>query len=409
MLDKLHLSIPFKAQHVVNKTVNQHDEPILWVDLTVLGVPLSGDIFYGEDGQVEVTRVSHKWESLESSYTPMAFKIFDQSTGKRAMPCIELKASPAKLLQGHNVFGTTSIRKGFALMMRWLSISYPKLYEALDIQSCVVYQLDCTYSARLPNEQTAKQVIKALQNTSAGQTKNRGDIYDTTVYWGAKNSRLKRVKAYLKSVEFNLQLEELRKKSLSSASAKRAYEVMSNPKLKKWAENLLRFEVTVMHRWLNRRGVSHNVYDLIHHQEDLEKEGRCFIAECWKECTAELFKAFEGQEMRVINDDKVLERLKAQHVRYNKKGQASYSYALNLFRTFRSLRDYGWDETMQSMSRPSFYRHISGITEIGIARATLQNLSAETQNNVVPLLRFVDIDFGAQRPDWYVEPSVWAA
>ena len=27
----------------------------------------------------------------------------------------------------------------------------------------------------------------------------------------------------------------------------------------------------------------------------------------------------------------------------------------------------------------------------------------------VPLLRFVAVDFSAQRPDWYVEPSVEAA
>ncbi|ENG6048602.1 hypothetical protein ABUV12_006553 [Pseudomonas aeruginosa] len=28
---------------------------------------------------------------------------------------------------------------------------------------------------------------------------------------------------------------------------------------------------------------------------------------------------------------------------------------------------------------------------------------------VVPLLRFVQVDFSAQRPDWYVEPTVEAA
>ena len=40
---------------------------------------------------------------------------------------------------------------------------------------------------------------------------------------------------------------------------------------------------------------------------------------------------------------------------------------------------------------------------------TLQKLHEVDRGNVVPLLRFVAVDFSAQRPDWYVEPSVEAA
>jgi len=84
--------------------------------------------------------------------------------------------------------------------------------------------------------------------------------------------------------------------------------------------------------------------------------------------------------------------------------------ALNLFRTYRSIKDYGWQETMDSMSRATFYRHVDQICECGLSKAALQKLKQDDhKNNVVPILRFLQVDFSAQRPSWYQEPSVEAA
>ncbi|CAL5249827.1 hypothetical protein PASLES2_32590 [Pseudomonas aeruginosa] len=83
---------------------------------------------------------------------------------------------------------------------------------------------------------------------------------------------------------------------------------------------------------------------------------------------------------------------------------------LDLFRTYRSLKDYGWEETMASMSRASFYRHVADLEAVGISKAMLQNLSEyDNTRNVVPILRLLEVDFSAQYPDWYVEPTVEAA
>ncbi|MCY1549621.1 phage/plasmid replication protein [compost metagenome] len=91
-------------------------------------------------------------------------------------------------------------------------------------------------------------------------------------------------------------------------------------------------------------------------------------------------------------------------------GKSSDAHARNLFRTFRSIRDYGWEETMASMSRATFYRHISDIEAVGVSKAFLQNLKDhDNVRNVVPVLQLIKVDFSAQRPDWYVEPSVEAA
>ena len=214
----------------------------------------------------------------------------------------------------------------------------------------------------------------------------------------------------MKHTEFENQLEELRRQSRRDLSAARSFKVMSDPRLRDWTRFLLRMEATVMHRWLERRSIPTRLIDLCEYQETLAGEGRCFIQECWQAVTKDLFAAFEGLTMRVIDDEKVLAALITKHTRLTKSGKKSDSYARNLFRTYRSLKEYGWDETMNSMSRTGFYRHIADICAAGLSKAALQKLrDSDRTNNVVPLLRFVQVDFGAQRPDWYVEPSVEAA
>lgn len=54
------------------------------------------------------------------------------------------------------------------------------------------------------------------------------------------------------------------------------------------------------------------------------------------------------------------------------------------------------------MPRNSFWRYVSALVECGIPKSQLMNLS--TCNNVVPLVRFINVDFSSQRPDWYNEP-----
>ncbi|MCQ4243446.1 replication initiation protein [Stutzerimonas decontaminans] len=420
MLDKIHLFVPFRVDAIATSTGKRGNE-LLVVDLEALGVPLRAtSVLADGKGGYQVEDISHAWESLSTGFTPLAFKVFHQSLGKRVQPGVELKASPAKLLQGHNVFGPTSIRKGGEVMLKWLAGSYPKLWALLDWQAAEIYGIDCTYSARLPDERTALQLIQALRGVSNGQTRNRGDDYETTAYWGSKETRLRKLKAYLKGPEFRRQLHEAIKAARAygganfvpsqAFAAHRLLAVLQNPALQEWAENLLRLEATVMHRWLERRNIPTNLWALCDYQERLLEQGTCFIQWCWEQVTKELFAAFEGISMRVINDEKVLAALKARWTKFGKNGKANETVALNLFRTYRSIKDYGWQETMDSMSRATFYRHVDQICECGLSKAALQKLKMDDQkNNVVPILRFLQVDFSAQRPDWYVEPSVEAA
>ena len=466
MLDRIHLFVPFKCEHVRLLGVDGRKEPIHLVELDLLmkkGVPLSaGQVQRDEHGNLQADDLRHKWESLSTGFTPMAFKVFHESLGKRVMPGVEMKASPAKLLQGHNVFGPTDILHGAYEMLRWLEVAYPNLFDMLDIPEAEVYDIDCTYSARMPNERSALQAIAAIAGVSNGQTKARGDNYTTTAYFGAKDSRLRKLKLYLKNDEFHSALAEakalargkgkpflhylrepirpierkpltpqqlaymLNRASRLNLSAHRTVKVMSDPRLLEWVKNLLRVEASVSKRWLNRRGIPSRLFDLARVQRWLLDHGTCLIEWCWAQVTRELFKAFEGMTMRVIDDESVLKALlekwtKPGKVRMTKprveagvdvpaiaiQGKPSDAYARNLFRTFRSIREFGWEETMESMSRASFYRHVADIQACGISKAALQKLNCDHgPNNVVPLLRFLQIDFAAQRPDWYQLPRV---
>jgi II/X family phage/plasmid replication protein len=432
MLDRIHLFIPFLPDYVDLHHVEGRSDPIHFVigGLEALGIPLSAKVTVDRvTGEKTIDDLRHPFESLATCFTPMAFKVFHESMGKRAMPGVEMKASPAKLLQGHNVFGPTDIALGASEMWQWLAIAYPGLSKMLDLEKAEVYGIDCTYSARLPDERTALQAIEAIRGTSNGQTKGRGDDYQTTAYFGAKDSRLRKLKLYLKHPEFLGQLEEAKNARAGNLSAARTARVLSDPRLEMWARCLLRIEATVAKRWLNRRGIPNMLRDLCLYQQDMMDKGVCLIEWCWREVTRELFAAFEGMTMRVIDDESVLNALLEKHTRHGKvrmskeklvdgilvpsipiQGKPSTAYAMSLFRTYRGIKDYGWRETMDSMNKKSFYNHVADICECGISKAALQKLKdQDRKNNVIPLLRFLEVDFSAQRPDWYVEPLNRAA
>jgi II/X family phage/plasmid replication protein len=45
------------------------------------------------------------------------------------------------------------------------------------------------------------------------------------------------------------------------------------------------------------------------------------------------------------------------------------------------------------------------ICECGVSRAALQNMNGlDNGAKIIPFVRFIEVDFGAQFPDWYVPP-----
>ena len=66
------------------------------------------------------------------------------------------------------------------------------------------------------------------------------------------------------------------------------------------------------------------------------------------------------------------------------------------------VKHEGWDEVKSTTPEKTFYRNIKELTEV-VPKAYLQNLQA-TASNVVPLIRFVNVDFEKQHPENWQEP-----
>jgi II/X family phage/plasmid replication protein len=412
MIDMLKISVPFKCDFLLNSTQNASGETVSYVDIKECsrrGIGLEAKVvhFTGDSAldELEVADLRHPYQSLPTSFTGMAFKIF-QGTALRDA-CVELKASPAKILQGHNVYGSTRIITGAYEMLMALYNSYPSFSDMLDFQAATLDAIDCTFSARAKNELQAKQVINQLKSVANKQMRaSVRNEHETTCYFSRGSRHIDR-KVYLKGCEFNRQLNQLRSlQDKGDHSYDRVIDVMSDPSLINYARNLIRFEAGAKRRYLDDMGVPKNLFDACKFQFEYEKNGSCLIADIWRKAFAPLMEALEGQKMNIFNDEQVHNRLKTMYGKVTPKGNVTYSKADRVFRFYRSLVSDGYLAVKESFSAPrTFYDNLNLLLEAGFSKAQLQNLQGNGKDNVVPLLQVIEIDFSQQRPVGYVEPK----
>lgn len=377
------------------------------------GLRLSArSVEYDIDGDLQVTGLTHPFDSLPSHWAGVAMKICPG--GRTRHPCVELKASPAKILQGHNVFGSTDLDVCSMELMAVLANAMPDLFDLLDIANTELHWIDATFFGRVRNSEVAKQVIGYLKNVSNKQTKasRQSNQHETTVNWN-KGSRHRELKAYLKEFEVVRELEELRRKLPSDVKFEnlndsrrmlfRRLNVLSNPELNKFLVGMVRFEARLKQRWLMDFGLPYKLFDAIEFQKKYELDGRNLIADMWSASFKDLFACLEGQTMNIHDDNDIYEALKAEFFTITPKGNISYSKASRLFGFYRRLINEGYDTVYRSMPRNTFKRHLDDLITIGLSKAQMQNL-VSGGNNVVPLLQVINIDFANQRPDWYQEP-----
>lgn len=393
MIDKLELRCSFSKEPIKNND----DSPTCykWPDFRLgdLCVPTEQSI--DRDGQVWNTR--HHWEKIPSSYEAMAFKIFDHRYDAIDRFYIEIKASPAKLMQGHNIFGSDDFKSCAFFMIELLCDTYPELFSRLDQSTWFLSNIDITYSSRAASDLEAKQFINALQNVSFGQTKCRTG-YDGTAYFGKKNSRLKKIKVYAKAPE----VKENIKRNARAIDGHLLNEIYMPPIIE-YATGLIRWELTLFHRFLERRGIDCNLISLIKNK-DLTPDK---IQALWLLGCKDLFAAIEGKEIKIIDDNKIHADLRAKFFTTTKTGKISCAQADSVYRTFRALRTEGWANLLDTMNRRTLSRHIVKLCECGLSRAALQNMTGlDNGSIIIPFARFINVDFSAQFPDWHDKKSV---
>lgn len=345
----------------------------------------------------EVSALRHPFEALPSSWSTLAFKV--RAGGENYYPFIELKASPAKLLQGHNVYGSCDVMLCIDSLITAFCYAMPDMAEILEFNNAELAQIDCTFSAHLKTESDSRNVIHALRNISNGQTRGAKSAFDTTAYFG-KGSRHKRLKAYLKQFELQDQINKAQAKydKTKSQVYKNQLEAMTAPEVQEFAKNALRLEASIMPRMLKRLGIPTNLWAFETYSGSFDG---CLIQQLWKQSWQDIFKTFEGANMRTYSDTEIQENLR-QHFKTETKKGFSFSKADRLFRFFRMVKHEGWEEVKDSTPKATFHDNIKLLTQV-VPKAYLQNLQA-TASNVVPLIRFVNVDFEKQHPDNWQEP-----
>lgn len=375
---------------------------IFGFDMLDLGLKKVGSwsVYKNEEGDVRHVALNHSYEKLPTSYTSMAFKFFHEG---RFFPHVELKASPAKILQGHNVYGTDWIEEGAMEMLGYLAESHPTLYSMLAISETEVLQLDATYSARLRDDNQVAQALDFMRNMSSRHIRKsqKQIVYKNTVYFGSERGKRFARKVYGKSCEFQNQLEEqIKLANANDKCAQRVVKVMSDPALQAWTKGLLRFETGIKRYVLKELGIPTNLFQLIRYQ----RENPTFLKDLWVKANSELFKALEGTAMKCTDPDSVFNHLCSVYAKRTALGRVSLTKARNLFTFYTNLEAHGFEVLKTRYSDTRFYANMADLIAAGYSKAFLQNLHVESKNNVIPFIKLVEINFENQVPPDFKEP-----
>lgn len=393
MLDHLRLSVPVFPIYAVERGDGNY---YFNGDILTLGLICSARVVkYDDDGKVKSQDLYAPYDTLGTDFSDMAIKFYDK--GINALPYLELKASPLKLLQGHNVYGFETIELGAIEMLGMVIDALPNLCQYLDFAKTEVLHIDTTYMASLPSQNMVKPVLEYLANISSGHAKAQNLRYNNYVRWGTQNSRYIGRKVYGKHEEVENQIKQLQKQAGKDNQALAKLNALYA--VKDFANAKLRFEARICKTYLSKNDYPTNLFELI----NLQRMQPDLLKKLWGIAFNPIFKALEGESMVLTDNDKVLDLLKSKLFTVTKNGNVSYTKANNAYQFYIRLKNDGFEKTKQNSSKSTFHLNVKTLIDCGISKAQLQNLHVD-DNKVIPFVRLIQIDFGNQLPDDYVEP-----
>lgn len=436
MLDTLILHIPMQSEFVV-KNGNLSSVRGDVATYQVKAVPLS----FSRDftGHVTVGDLRHPYESLPSSHGSMAMK-FNAVNVANTDPYVSLNAS-VKFLQGHNIFGTSTVENLGKEMLAQLALHYPALFSCLDISRVSISRVDSTYSAVLPNMALIQPALRYLANVSNGHRKNdtRRDFYNTT-YFGGKNSRNGGAKIYGKGHEVQEYVKKLAIRAKTDARAATQLAVYT-PEIIKYSENLLRLESSTKRRKLESLNIPDNFWDFIVY----EKNNPDVLHLLWSHWFQPILDTLKGSIVSKVDDDDVLELLKEslfgyQGVKLTKKRKfvyhrpprpahlhlplkehdkyygkkdyqvravpkRIYTKAYNAYNFYQLIRLNGYENVKARSGRRAFDIKVKTLAVAGISKSDLQNLHLKDDDSYdIATLITDSIDFDNQVPFGFITP-----
>lgn len=398
MIDLLHLRIPLKSESCISladgSAVCDLDKYARYDGLTI-----RSQRGY-ENGQSVSFYEGHAFESLPSSYSGIAVCLRARGHVSFPQPFLEVKFSPAKILQGHNVFGLDSVRLGFTECLHVISHTWSGLFGDLDLNNAHVLQLDITYSARFDSPALVHQAKKALEDAGQGSVR-RTRSYDSSVYWNMNSSHSVK-KVYEKGAEVEREFQKYEKelkKSPNCERIKRVYSALDS--VREYSKNLLRFEASIKKRFLEKYGIPTNIIDLIK-REKIETD---IYQKLWETSFDPIFKSLEGLTMPSVDENKICEKIDLIYTTQSASGRINRRKATAVRSFYFEVKARGLDAVKQSMAESTFYDNLNCLKNIGLSRAFIQSLGSANAN-VVPLVRAITINFEDQFPADYQAPKL---
>ncbi|WP_227647992.1 phage/plasmid replication protein, II/X family, partial [Klebsiella pneumoniae] len=149
MIDMFHINIPFKKDVIIEMGDCGFVDFAKLAEKTELKIACGNVEFsvVNDQKKVRTDDLYHPWSTIPSSYTDIACKVFDAEPRANVFwGYLQLKASPAKVMQGHNVYGSEDFRLCVEYLLDSLQKAQPELWELLDVGLAEMTRIDCTYS-----------------------------------------------------------------------------------------------------------------------------------------------------------------------------------------------------------------------------------------------------------------------
>ncbi|MFM5766934.1 phage/plasmid replication protein, II/X family [Aeromonas caviae] len=448
--DYFKFAIPLRhsARYSVGGQTSYDDEPglcdRLWqVDLqkfsALTDISLRAmSVSFADSGIPIFTGLTHRWDSLPSSFASIAFRIC-QACPQSGLPArLEIQCSPATLAHIQNVVSNiTTIEDASWIVLSSAAMALPLVFEHLDLDAIQVLRFDVTDSIVCANPAQAKQLLERMRRVSRGQRRpldgesTDSDVaqlsgYETSCYWGA-TSELHRAIAYLKGPELRKKIVKAHRfalKNPTSLVASQRLHVLSRPALLELADCMVRLEG----RWLKRGVCDHltrlgltdaetpwdgRLSTLIdierrYTAQSTDKAQKNLLSACWDYSWHPVLTALQGDENLDICDLTAIEKAIFE--------TRTPRQARPLLQFFRLLCQLGFDELSESSdySRSTFYRRVTELVKLGLSRAQLQQLDGSAERRieagvVIPIRQVLQVGRMTQYPAWFepVDVETW--
>lgn len=395
MFDKVELELPFKDQHVIHLAFNDEYDDSSCVDPTQYDFKLVR-IYQTVSGELQEEPIkAQTWDTISTGLSGMAVGFFPNGNGFNRKPHVRIKCSPAKLLQGHNVFGSEDPTEGVKQMLGDFAQSFPKIADHLDFKNAQVKYLDCTYSAyiRAFFRTHVYRTFRAL--ASSDQKVSRHDDYLQI----GSGSEYTRAKIYYKHQELLADLKDAKRKRDRVRVA-----ALSDKRVQDWSMDLMRFEATLGHRRLLNLGIPTRLDDFISFNKWFkETHSQTLCHYLWSVVFTPYFTQLEGHSMKSINDDDIRAKIDKKHINIKDDGKICKRRANAVWKTYKAIKVDGYD-VLKREDNKTFRRNVKFLEEAGISKAMLKTLDPASPENVIPLVNVINIDFKNQRPDFWREP-----